>query len=206
MTAEHPDVARDLSPASERAALRSITARPLEDRRRPAILVVLGVLAVAGIGYGLVEQSRRASVEEERLAIAGRADSLGAALAGRDSLLAGRPSAGELLAVLAAPDVASFPLSGTAEARGSLVASSGGAILAASGLPPSSDTTYVLWHVDDAGSHRVVELGAAPQGRLFALLDDASFATGWGAIQVGPGDGDAAGPAQVLLEYRGFLR
>jgi hypothetical protein len=199
-------ITRDPSPVSERAALRSITARPLEDGRRPVVLIVLGILAVAGIGYGLVERSRRATVEQERLAIAGRADSLGAALAGRDSLLAGRPSAEELLTVLAAPDVASFPLSGTAEARGSLVASSGGAILAASGLPPSSDTTYVLWHVDDAGPHRVVELGAAPQGRLFALLADAGFATGWGAIQVGRGSGEGAGPAQILLEYRGFLR
>ncbi|HKY60098.1 MAG TPA: hypothetical protein VJP59_03715, partial [Gemmatimonadota bacterium] len=142
----------------------------------------------------------------ERAVIAGRADSLGVALADRDSLIAGRPSVEELLAVLAAPDVASFPLAGTVGARGSLVASSGGAILAVSGLPRSPDPVYALWHVDDAGPHRVTELGPAPDGRLLALLDDAGFATGWGALQVARGGDEDAGPGQVLLEYRGFLR
>jgi hypothetical protein len=170
------------------------------------VLIVLAVLATAGIAYGFIERSRRTALDRERIAISGRADSLGAALTARDSLLAGRPSVEELLAILAAPDVASFPLSGPADARGSLVASADGAILSASGLPRSPDNEYDLWHVDDAGPHRVTQLGSAPDGRLFALLEDAGFATGWGAIQVGQGGGEGAGPAQVLLEYRGFLR
>lgn len=200
---------RGPAPASEREALRSITARPLDPGsgpRRSWLLVVLGVLAVAGIVYGLVERSRRGSLERERVAAAARADSLGIAISTRDSLLAARLTVEELLAVLAAPDVAAFPLAGAGEARGSLIASSDGAIVSASGLPRSAETVYSLWHVDDAGPHLVTELGTAPEGGLLALLDDAGFATGWGAIQIGRGSGDAAGPAEVLLEYRGFLR
>jgi hypothetical protein len=161
---------------------------------------------VAGFTYGLWERSRRTSLEGERVAAAQLGDSLSALLAGRDSLLAGRPSVEELLAVLAAPDVAAFPLAGAAEARGSLIASAGGAILSASGLSGSPETPYSLWHVDDAGPHLVTELGTAPEGSLFVLLNDAGFATGWGAIQIGRGSGDTPGPEQVLLEYRGFLR
>ena len=195
--------------SSEREALRSITARPLDPApgpRRTWLLVVLGGLAVAGIIYGLVERSRRGAVERERVAAAARADSLGMAVSARDSLLAARPSVEELLAVLGAPDVAAFPLAGADQARGSLIASSNGAIVSASGLPRSPDAVYALWHVDDAGAHRVAGLGAAPQGRVLALLDDAAFMTGWGAVQIGRGSGDAGGPVEVLLEYRGFLR
>lgn len=197
-------------PASgeEREALRGITGRPLEDGpgvRRTAILVGLAVLAVAGIAYGLVERSRRADLEDERSAAALRGDSLTAALAARDSLVAGRPAVEALLGILAAPDVASFRLAGSTDARGSLVASSGGAILSASGLP-ADGAGYALWHVDDAGSHHVVDLGRAPEGRLFALLDDAAFATGWGALQIAR-EGPATGtPGEIVLEYRGFLR
>ena len=122
----------------------------------------------------------------------------------KESIL--RKSVEELLAVLAAPDVAAFPLAGPGQARGSLIASSDGAIVSASGLPRSADAVYALWHVDDMGPHRVTDLGAAPEGRLLALLADAGFATGWGAVQIGRGGGDATGPAEVLLEYRGFLR
>ncbi len=200
---------RGPAPASEREALRSITARPLDPGsgpRRTWLLIALGVLAAAGIAYGLVERSRSGSLERERVAAAARADSLGIAISTRDSLLAARPSVEELLAVLAAPDVAAFPLAGATEARGSLIASSDGAIVSASGLPRSPDAVYALWHVDDAGAHRVTDLGTAPEGSLLALLDDAGFATGWGAIQIGRGSGDAAEPEQVLLEYRGFLR
>ena len=203
------DSFRAPAPASEREDLRSITARRLDrasDPRQTVLLIALGVLAAAGIGYGLVERSRRTAAEEERAAIAGHADSLEAALADRDSLLAGRPTVEELLAVLAAPDVAAFPLAGAGEARGSLIASPGGAILSAHGLPRSPEDAYVLWHVDDAGPHLVAELGTTPDGRLFALLDDAAFATGWGAIQIGRGTGAAPRPSEVLLEYRGFLR
>ena len=195
--------------SSEREALRSITARPVDPGagpRRTWLLIVLGGLAVAGIVYGLVERSRRGSLERDRVAAAARADSLSVALSARDSLLAGRPSVEELLAVLAAPDVAAFPLAGPGQARGSLIASSDGAIVSASGLPRSPDALYTLWHVDDAGAHRVAGLGAAPEGRLLALLDDAAFMTGWGAVQIGGGGGDAEGPVKVLLEYRGFLR
>ena len=88
--------------SSEREALRSISARPLDPApspRRTWLLVVLGGLAVAGIIYGLVERSRRGAVERERVAAAARADSLGMAVSARDSLLAARPSVEELLAV-----------------------------------------------------------------------------------------------------------
>jgi hypothetical protein len=209
MTVRRPGAARDPFPGSEREALRSITARPLGEgsRHGPSWLPILvGALAVAGIGYGLLERSRRAGQEGERVALTARADSLRSALAARDSLLAGRPSVEELLAVLAAPGASAFPLIGSTEARGSLIASADGAIVSASGLPRSPDAVYVLWHIDDAGPHRVVDLGTAPSGRLFALLDDAGFATGWGAVQIGQGGDNAAGPAQVILEYRGFLR
>lgn len=197
------------SPGSEREALRSITARPLDagSRHAPAWLpILLGGLAVAGIVYGLVERSRRAGLEEERAALTARADSLRSALAGRDSLLAGRPSVAELMGVLAAPGAAAFPMRGPGEVHGSLIASGQGAIVSASGLPRSPDTEYVLWHLDDAGPHRVADLGTAPEGRLFAVLDDAGFATGWGVLLIGQGGDNAAGPAQVILEYRGFLR
>ncbi len=199
-------IAGDPSPGSERQALRRITARPLEEApgtRRTAVLIVLAVLAVAGVAYGLVERARRADLEDERSAAALRGDSLAGALAARDLLLAGRPSVESLLAILASPDVASFPLAGSSGARGSLVASSGGAILSADGLPGGE---YALWHVDDAGPHRVAALGRAQEGRLLALLDDASFATGWGGLQVA-GEGPAAAtPGEIFLEYRGFLR
>jgi hypothetical protein len=52
----------------------------------------------------------------------------------------------------------------------------------------------------------VADLGAAPEGRVLALLQDAAFMTGWGAVQIGRGSGDAREPVEVLLEYRGFLR
>jgi hypothetical protein len=195
--------------SSEREALRSITARPLDPEpgpRRNWLLIVLGGLAVAGIVYGLVERSRRGSLERERVAAAARADSLGNAVSRRDSLLAARPSVEELLAVLGASDVAAFPLAGAAGARGSVIASSDGAIVAASGLPGSPGAVYGLWHVDDAGPHHVADLGAAPEGRVLALLQDAAFMTGWGAVQIGRGSDDAREPVEVLLEYRGFLR
>lgn len=198
---------------SERQAIRGITARPLEDRpgsRWTALLAVMAALAVAGIVWGVVERSRRGALEDERVAAASRGDSLAAALATRDSMLAGRPGVEELLAILAAPDVASFSLAATASAgaagaRGSLVASPGGAIVSASGLP-AGDGEYVLWHVDDAGPHRVAGLGPTPDGRVLALLEDASFATGWGAIQIAREDETTDAPGEVVLEYRGFLR
>ncbi len=199
-------IEHDRSSGSERHALRGITGRPLEgaaDTRRTALLVGLAVLAVVGIAYGLVERGRRADLEDERTAATVRGDSLATALAANNSLLAGRPAVEDLLAVLAAPDVASFPLAGSTDARGSLVASSGGAILSAAGLPPGE---YTLWHVDDAGPHHVADLGRAPEGRLFALLEDAAFATGWGAILIAKPSPEPPGPGEIVLEYRGFLR
>lgn len=208
MTAPHPGIDPRTSSGAEREALRGITGRPLEDgpgARRTAILAGLAVLAVAGILYGLVERSRRVELEHERAAAGARGDSLTAALVARDSLVAGRPAVEELLAILAAPDVASFPLTGSGEARGSLVASSGGAILSASGIS-AEGAGYALWHVDDAGPHHVVDLGRASGGRLFALLGDAAFATGWGALQVTRSDAVSGTPGEIVLEYRGFLR
>ncbi|MGH7573314.1 MAG: hypothetical protein ACREMK_15940 [Gemmatimonadota bacterium] len=208
MTASTPSsgIVPDRSSGSERQALRGITGRPLEgktDTRRTALLVGLAVLAVAGIVYGLVERARRADLEDERAAATVRGDSLATAVATRDSLLAGRPAVTDLLAILSAPDVASFPLAGSTNARGSLVASSGGAILTADGLPEGE---YALWHVDDAGPHHVADLGPTPEGRVFALLDDAAFATGWGAILIAKPGLAAAAPGEIVLEYRGFLR
>lgn len=208
MAALNPGIDPRTSSGAEREALRGITGRPLEDgpgARRTAILAGLAVLAVAGIVYGLVERSRRGELERERAAAAQRGDSLTAALAGRDSLIAGRPAVEDLLTILAAPDVASFPLAGAGDARGSLVASSGGAILSASGLA-GDGAGYALWHVDDAGPHHVVDLGRATEGRLFALLGDAAFATGWGALQIARADAPSDEPQEVVLEYRGFLR
>ena len=203
-----PGIAGDAASGSERRALRSITERPLESGPGPrwiVAVIVLAVLAVAGIAYGLVERSRRAELEHKRVAALVRGDSLTSALAARDSLLETRPTVESLLSILSSPDVASFPLAGSAEARGSLVASSGGAILSASGLP-AADSGYTLWHVDDAGVHRVAGLGSAPDGHLLALLEDASFATGWGAIQVAKEDPASEAPGEIVLQYRGFLR
>ncbi len=203
---QNSGIAGERSPGSERQALRRITGRPLEDasgNRRTAILAGLAVLAVAGIAYGLVERSRRGDLAREHFSATARGDSLAAALAANDSLLAGRPAVEDLLAILAAPDVASFPLAGAADTRGSLIASSGGAILSAAGLSPGE---YMLWHVDDAGPHHVADLGQAPEGRLFALLGDAAFATGWGAILVAKPNPSGSTPGEIVLEYRGFLR
>lgn len=200
--------ARDPSSGSERQALRRITGRPLEDAPGAswtAVLIGFAVLAVAGIAYGLVERGRRVDLEDERTAATARGDSLAGALSARDSLLTARPTVESLLEVLAAPDVTSFQLAGSGDVRGSLITSVGGAILSAHGLSVEG-SGYALWHVDDAGAHHVADLGRAPDGRLFALLGDASFATGWGAIQIAREGATAEAPGEIVLEYRGFLR
>jgi hypothetical protein len=189
---------------SERAALAAVTTAPARRVPWPWFALSL-VLLAAGIGvavWGLEEHGRAERAATRAAGQQAARDSLDRVLERTQLELAGQPRAAELAPLLAAGDLAVVPLAGAGGAEGRIVASAGGALFVASGLPGlPAGGTYQLWRRAGALVEPVAALGDAPQDFLFALFTDAGFLTGaqtlFVSAEAGPG-ATVPGGAPVL--------
>lgn len=194
MVADPTDTPSD--PSGERAALTSVTGRPLDRDRRswawPAVALVLAAAAIGAAAWGWSTREERAELEQRLFEASAVIDGMTVDLAAADSLLEARPTAEELAPILAASNAVEVELSGAPPARGRLLGSDAGALLTAAGLPPlPAERTYRLWRLGPTGAEPIAELGRAPDGFLMARFLRADFVEG--ATELGVAASSATG-------------
>jgi hypothetical protein len=167
----------------EREALTAVTARPVGSPSPGpwiALAIAFAVASAGAVAWALSERSRAEEAAARNAASAREVAVLRSTVERSQAALARTPPVGDVVSLLAAPDLVIVPLAGSSGASGRILAVEGqGALFVAQGLPSlAAGGTYQLWRRRGEVTEPSVPLGNAPRGCLVSRFSDESFLIG----------------------------